>query len=283
MPMPEPLQFVIAGDSHIFAMGAAQNFQGPPELVRLQPPDDNGYFLMEEWRGLRSDSYWQKLNEYTRARVAILQVMGNQHFGNFLLARPQLFDVVDAGDTGGEVFPSAHLAPRRMVKDLPLFRGDRVRAIINDLHASGCAQVIVCGTPPVRDDYTDQEESVRTSGFFQARARELGIDIATCRFTPAPIMKRLWGVLQECLADIAQATHSLFLAVPAQSIDGNGYLAEQFRGPLANFTHPNNAYGLSMLKEIVRAVRALERDRLASLGNHDGRHSSNLARGRSIQ
>jgi hypothetical protein len=268
MSMPDPLQFVIAGDSHIFAMGAAQNFQGPPELVRLQPPDDNGYFLMEEWRGLRSKSYWQKLNEYTRARVAILQVMGNQHFGNFLLARPQLFDVVDAGDTGGEVFPSAHLAPRRMVKDLPLFRGDRVRAIINDLHASGCVQVIVCGTPPVRDDYTDQEAAVRTSDFFRARARELGIDIATCRFTPAPIMKRLWGVLQECLADIAQATHSLFLAVPAQSINGDGYLAEQFRGPLANFTHPNNAYGLSMLTEIARAVRVLERDRLAGVSSH---------------
>ena len=266
--MPDPLQFVIAGDSHIFAMGAAQNFQGPPELVRLQPPDDNGYFLMEEWRGLRSKSYWQKLNEYTRARVAILQVMGNQHFGNFLLARPQLFDVVDAGDTGGEVFPSAHLAPRRMVKDLPLFRGDRVRAIIDDLHASGCVQVIVCGTPPVRDDYTDQEAAVRTSDFFRARARELGIDIATCRFTPAPIMKRLWGVLQECLADIAQATHSLFLAVPAQSINGDGYLAEQFRGPLANFTHPNNAYGLSMLTQIARAVRALERDRLAGVSSH---------------
>ena len=268
MAMPDPLQFVIAGDSHIFAMGAAQDFLGPPELVRLQPPDDNGYFLMEEWRGLRSKGYWQKLGECTRARVAVLQVMGNQHFGNFLLARPQLFDVVDAGDTSGEVCPSAQLVPRRMVKDLPLFRGDRMREIINDLHASGCVQVIVCGTPPLRDDYAGQAEADRTSDFFQARARELGIDISTCRFTPPPIMKRLWGVLQECLADIARATHSLFLAVPAQSINGNGYLAEPFRGPLANFTHPNHAYGLSMLKEIARAVRAVERDRLAGVSRH---------------
>jgi hypothetical protein len=260
MAMHDPLQFVIAGDSHIFAMGAAQNFLGPPELVRLQPPEDNGYFLMDEWRGLRSKSYWQKLGECTRARVAVLQVMGNQHFGNFLLARPQLFDVVDAADTLGEVFPAAQLIPRRMVKDLPLFRGDRVREIIHDLRASGCVQVIVCGTPPVREDYTEQEEAVRTSGFFQARAREFGIDIATCRFTPAPIMKRLWGVLQECLADIAQSTGSLFLPVPAQSIDRNGYLAEPFRGPLTNFTHPNNAYGLLMLKEIAGAVRAVEWD-----------------------
>jgi hypothetical protein len=269
--MQDPLQFVIAGDSHIFAMGAAQSYQGPAALVRLQPPDDNGYFLMEEWRGMRGNSYWQKLSECVRDRVAVLQVMGNQHFGNFLLARPQLFDVVDSGDTNGEIFPSAHIVPRRMMKDLPLFRGDRVREIINDLHACGCARVIVCGTPPVRDDYADQEQVVRTVGFFQAKARELGIDISTCKFTPPPIMKRLWGVLQECLLDLAQSTHSLFLAVPAQSIDRNGYLAEQFRGSIANFTHPNNAYGLLMLKEIVRAVGAVARDNVASPQNFDGR------------
>jgi hypothetical protein len=258
--MQDPLQFVIAGDSHIFAMGAAQSYLGPLELVRTQSPDDNGFFLMEQWHGVRGPAYWQKLNECVRGRVAVLQVMGNQHFGNFLLARPPLFDVVDCADASGEIFPAARIVPRRMLKDLPVFRGDRVRQIVNDLHAHGCVQVIICGTPPVRDDYTAREEVIRTTSFFQDKARELGIDIATCRFTPPPIMKRLWGVLQECLGDIAHSTHSLFLAVPAQSLDANGYLAGQFRGPPANFTHPNNAYGLLMFKQIVRAVAAVERD-----------------------
>jgi hypothetical protein len=258
--MRDPLQFVIAGDSHIFALGAAQGYVGPAQLVRLPPPADHGHFLMEEWQGGRGRSYWQKLSECVRGRVAVLQVMGNQHFGHFLLAPFGLFDVVDSADTQGEIFPSAHIVPRRMMKDLPLFRGDAVREIINDLRTSGCARVIVCGTPGVRDDYADHEESVRASDFFQAKARELGIDISTCRFTPPPIMKRLWGVLQECLLDIAQSTHSLFLAVPAQSIDRNGYLAHPFRGPLANFTHANDAYGLLMLEEIVRAVGAVARE-----------------------
>jgi hypothetical protein len=76
-------------------------------------------------------------------------------------------------------------------------------------------------------------------------------------------MKRLWGVLQESLADVARETGIRFLPVPNEAIDVDGYLKAKYRGPVANFSHANNAYGRLMLEHIVRAVSEGDTDSVA--------------------
>jgi hypothetical protein len=253
---PSKPEFIIAGHSHIVAMGAPQAYAGPASLTPVEACS-HGYFLMERWHrmgGARGASYWDALVKHSEGRAAVLVYFGNQHFSNFLLARMPLFDFVDPMDPGHELYSGAVVVPRRMVKALPILMPGGLRGLILRLRAGGCRYVIVTGTPPVREDFGDEMDNIRKNELWRASATKLGVDIATCGFTPAPIMQRLWGVLQEMLADVARETGTRFLPVPNEAIDVNGYLEAKYRGPLANFTHANDAYGRLMLEHIVRAV-----------------------------
>jgi len=247
-------EFVIAGDSHIFAMGASQAYVGPISLMAVDVPRCQGYFLMARWQGGRGPTYWDALVPLSRGRIVVLVVMGNQHFAHYLLARKPFFDFVDPTEPGHVLYPGAVVMPRRMVKALPMFDTRWVRDLVQRLRAGGCREVIVVGTPPVRSDFGAARENIIKDPFWRKRASSMGIDIASCGFTPAPIMKRLWGVLQESLADVAGETRARFLSVPGEAIDEHGFRKAEYCGPLWNFAHANDAYGRLVLEHIVRAV-----------------------------
>jgi hypothetical protein len=248
-------EFIIAGDSHIFAMGADHGYLGPAALAPVRCGDCSGYFLMEQWSGARQDSYWEALAVHAAGRVAVLSFMGNAHFGNFLLASTPLFDFVDPDDTGFQTYPGAVLVPRRLVKALPAFNPNSLRGLINHLRARGCHNILVLGTPPVREDFVTCMEEVRAQPGWRQVASSMGVDIVTCPCTPAPIMKRLWGVLQQCLSDAAAASDAEFLPAPQEAVNADGYLRVEYRGPLSDFAHANNAYGRLVLENVAQAVR----------------------------
>lgn len=253
-PESSRIEFVIAGDSHIFAMGASQDYVGPVSLISMEAAGGHGSFLMARWQGGRGAPYWDALVPHSRGRSVVLSVMGNQHFAHFLLARAPLFDFVDPKEPGHALYPGAVVVPRRMVKALPMLNTNWVRGLIQRLRTGGCRDIIVIGTPPVREDFTEAYEHVSRTPFWRQRAASMGVDIEKCGFTPASIMKRLWGVLQEALADVARETGTRFLPVPNQAIDVNGYRAAGYGGPLWNFAHANEVYGRLMLEHIIRAV-----------------------------
>jgi hypothetical protein len=250
------LEFVIAGHSHIFALGAARDYSGSVSLTPVEAGagHGHGYFLMEKWGPGRSQSYWDALIEHSEGRAAVLVFQGNQHFSNFLFARQPLFDFVDPLDTDYAPFPGAVLVPRRLVMALPALMPAGLKWLISQLQARGCRCVIVTGTPPVRKDFVKLVDEVRKWADWRKTAEFIGVDIATCDYTPAPIMKRLWGVVQELLADVARETGAKFVPVPAEAIESQGYLSAKYCGPLVDFTHANDEYGQLMLEHIVRAI-----------------------------
>src|SRR5947208_2686943 len=76
-------EVIVAGHSHMFAMGAPQRYQGPLALVPFQ---GRCGFLMEEWKGNRSNEYWDALVGLSANRSALIIFNGNQHHADFLLA-----------------------------------------------------------------------------------------------------------------------------------------------------------------------------------------------------
>lgn len=251
---PSKLEFVIAGHSHIFALGAARDYSGPVALTPVKAGAEHGYFLMEKWVSGRSQSYWDALIEHSEGRAAVLVFQGNQHFSNFLFARQPLFDFVDPLDTDHVPIPGAVLVPRRLVMALPALMPAGLKYVILQLQARGCRRVIVTGTPPVRRDYVQLVDEVRKWADWRKSAEYIGVDIATCDYTPPPIMKRLWGVVQESLEDVAREAGAKFVPVPAEAIEPQGYLAAKYCGPLVDFTHANTEYGRLMLEQIMCAI-----------------------------
>lgn len=247
-------EFIIAGHSHIFALGAARDYSGPESLTPVEAGGKQGYFLMETWGQGRGQSYWDALIKHSKGRAVVLVFQGNQHFSNFLFARQPLFDFVDPLDTDYAPAPGAVLVPRRLVKALPALMPAGLKHVISQMQARGCRRIIVTGTPPVRRDYPQLVDEVRKWADWRKITEYIGVDIATCDYTPPPIMKRLWGVVQELLADVARETGTKFVPVPAEAMEPQGYLSEKYCGPLLDFTHANNEYGRLMLEHIVSAV-----------------------------
>lgn len=254
------LEFIVAGHSHMFAMGASSSFSGP---ISLQPVAgiSNGHFLMEQWKGNRTKDYWQACAANAKGRVVALIYNGNQHYMDFLLARTPLFDFYDPAEPDHPFHPDAVIVPRRMVKQYFATGLERLGSIISEVEAGGSRHVIVLGTPPVRADFAVSMETIRKIPMWQRFAERFGIDLATVSTTPPPIMKRLWGVIQEALADVAHEKGASFLPVPREAFNEAGYLAPQFRGTNDDAGHHNALYGRMMVEHVAQAVKKISEER----------------------
>jgi hypothetical protein len=154
-------------------------------------------------------------------------------------------------DPGHALYPGAVVVPRRLVKSSPSLIQWGLRDLILRLQGGGCRRVIIAGTPPVRNDCGDYIDELRKIDHWREIAARMGLDLATCDTTPAPIMKRLWGVVQESLADVARETGARFVPVPKEAIDPGGYLSPEYHG---DFFHANHAYGRLILDRIALAI-----------------------------
>jgi hypothetical protein len=247
-------EYIVAGHSHIFALGAEFSYSGPVALAPITLSNRLGFFLMEPWGAGRGKPYWDALVEYGRERAVVLMFHGNQHYANFLLSSEPPFDFVDASDMDEVSYHEAVLVPRSLIKASPKLVPGGLTENVGRLLSVGCPAVFVAGTPPVRDDYGDYVDELRKDTMWRGIGERLGVDISNCPFTPPRVMKKLWRVMQEIQEDLALAAGATYIPVPPDAVDPKGYLAAACRGPLWNFTHANEEYGRMMLRQIEGAI-----------------------------
>ena len=110
--VPADTGFLIAGHSHLFALGALQGYKGGIDMQPVEAGGVRGAFLMEEWRGSRSHDYWSTLVRSGRDRPVFILYNGNQHYGEFMFSS-EAFDFLehDADEPG-----AAPLVPRKLVQ-----------------------------------------------------------------------------------------------------------------------------------------------------------------------
>jgi hypothetical protein len=250
-------EFIVAGHSHMVALGASRGYQGPISLLPVAAAGRDGFFLMQEGiPGQRTEQYWDALVDHSKEHVVILVWSGNQHFASFLLADSPRFDFVDPSEPDHPLIPNSMLVPRRMIREFMESRGllSELRSIIRRLVATGCPHVIVSGTPPVRRDFADAMNAIARAPIWQHMARNMNIEIINSNLTAAPVMKRLWGVIQEGLAEVANQTNAQFVPVPSKAMTEDGFLLPEFCQDLNDFTHANSNYGRMMLEHLALHV-----------------------------
>jgi hypothetical protein len=262
--MYQPKEVVIAGHSHIFAMGAPVSYNGPIALTPFECRSGKGYFLMEQWTGNRSAAYWDTLVSSNFSRPVILVYNGNQHYGSFLLAANSLWDFVD--ETDSHIAPGAIAVSRRRVK---AFFDDTVaelRTIIGSLRAAGCRRIVVLGTPPPPGDVDCARnlDAIRQAPFFQEVARRQHHDLRTVSLTPARILLKMWRTIQDVMQETARERRALFVPVVPEAFDQSGFLREDFHGDIA---HANERYGRLMLETALeRLGEVMSKSGLVGLG-----------------
>ncbi len=246
---------IVAGHSHMFAMGVHQRYQGPIALLRFDGRRRPVSFLMEEWKGNRTNDYWDALVNLSADRSVLIVFNGNQHYADFLLAPDPLIDFVDDSDSA--IHSGAMAVPRRLVKAHFEPTLAQLRTIIERLHGSGCRFVAVLGTPAPKSDITRFVAMIRQSRYFAGVAQRQGLDLATVATTPPRILLKMWRVIQELLAEVAADKGATFVSVPPETMDGSGFLHERCyasTGKEGDITHANEEYGRLMLDRGLRTV-----------------------------
>ncbi|MEP9368118.1 hypothetical protein [Xanthobacter sp. VNH20] len=249
-------EVIIAGHSHIFAMGAPNSYKGERQLQPV-PQFENMFFLMEEWRGNRTPEYWAALAENARDRIIVISFNGNQHNASFLFRSGPAFDFWDADDRGN-LLPGADVIPRLMVREFfkPSLAG--LDSVVAEAMDGGAAKVIVLGTPPCKGDLDFIRKIVLGSEYFRRAAEKIGCDVETVAITDTSVRVKLWGVLQEMMADIAEKRGATFVPVPSAVLDGTRCLKSEFWAN--DVTHTNAAYGNLILKHLSLSLNLDEND-----------------------
>ena len=231
-------EFIVVGHSHIYAMGAPMGYEGPVSLMPAEAGQRRGFFLVQQrtivagsFSPPLSSEYWDTLVAVSRDRIAMLVYAGNQHHADFLFRPQPLFDFVD--EKSEHPYPGAIVVPRRLVRAHFAPSMAELDWIIARLRGAGCHDVRVLGTPPPQADLARLGEHPD---------REV-------LFTPAPILQRMWRVIQELMEEAARRGGATFVAVPPQAIDGQGFMAREFYETQdMDITHGNQKYGRLMLE-----------------------------------
>jgi hypothetical protein len=203
--------------------------------------------MMEENAGALTSEYWPAFAASVSGKDAIITWNGNQHYTNFMFETDRPFDFFDP-DTGylpdmGE----AILLPRTLIKEYFDCTIAPLRTFLSQLAEAHASSVTVVGTPPPWPDLACREAVIKIAPFWKPVALRCGVDIATARLMPAPILLKLWRVIQEMVEEAAIAVNVRFVGVPRAALTESGYLREDCRLPI-DFTHANDKFGRMMMR-----------------------------------
>jgi hypothetical protein len=230
-------------------MGADQGYRGDIALV---PNNDNPTicFLMEEWKGNRSNAYWDALVSNARDRKIILVFNGNQHHAEFLFARTPRVDVLDEELAEAEPEPGTLLVPKRAIAEHFRPSLNQLKVLLQRLREAGSLAVTVSGTPAPKAEITIFTRRLRSEEFWQKLLPKQGLDPLTAEFTPQSVILKFWKILQKTMKEIAISGGADFKPVPRETLDARGFLLRQYWPDDA--THANREYGRLVLEKLTR-------------------------------
>jgi len=244
-------EYLIAGHSHIFAMGAPQGYQGSIDLIKTN--DGLGYFVMEPWNGGRSNAYWEKVIEASSGRDVLISFNGNQHHGAFLLAPEPIFDFFD--EQTPKLLNGAMLVPRRLIRSFFESSIYELRHLIPRIIAGGGRSVRLLSAPPPKSDIDVFADMIRNSKFARDFAQKHGIDLTHVEITPSSLLLKLWRVCQELTASVATDERVVFVPVPPEALDPHGFLAKQYYDYVpSDITHGNQKFGRLMIERALQTL-----------------------------
>ena len=114
-------------------------------------------------------------------------------------------------------------------------------------------KLCVLGTPPPKKDSEALRRKLEREPFFLDWAAAIGQDVATIKITEPLVRLKLWHLLQDMFRAEAQKVGAVFVPVPAETLDDEGYLKPEYSAD--DVTHANEAYGALMLKKAIEELR----------------------------
>ena len=240
-------RLIFAGHSHLLAIAGQRIFGRPLELIADSRGD--GTFIMA---GPSPDmTYWDTLADLgTDADVGIIWG-GNEHNVCYFFESEPRFDFLSAQVR--KMNPSAQIMPRAAIRHRFQQSLNDLDLVLTRLATAGLNRIALIGTPPPKRDNEALRAFAQREEFFVSAAARFGQSVETLPITDPYVRLKLWHLLQDMLADTARSRGVMFIAVPKQVQDADGFLQREFWFP--DVTHANEAYGNVIYETVARAFR----------------------------
>jgi hypothetical protein len=239
-------EFLVAGHSHIFSMGAPFNYRGERALLPTKVGGRKGFFFIDKDAWPVTTEYFEELIDRANGKDVVLSWGGSQNIMSFLFEPEVKFDFFAGGDETLADGIEA-IIPKALVQAHEERFVGPLRGVLAKLRSTAASTVLV-GTMPPRPDIAETfADSIRQAPAWRALAEENGVEIDRATVVSPAMLKKLWRVSQEQLEGAALEAGAIFLPVPEAVFDENGFLAEKYWTP-NDFTHANADYGALMLK-----------------------------------
>ncbi|WP_156688305.1 sulfotransferase [Mycobacterium sp. Marseille-P9652] len=245
-------RLILAGHSHLRAMAGREIYTESSELVA--GPGGDGTFIMVGPGPERDMSYFDTLADLaTGADVGIVW-NGNEHNALYFFEAETPFDFLSPHVP--KMKPSAQIVSQAAIRDsFQQFSYDFLDVVLKRLATAGLNRIALIGTPPPKGDNEALRALLNTEGFteefFVSTAAQLGHSVDTVPITDPYVRLKLWYLLQDMLAEEARIRGLMFIPVPKEVQDADGFLRREFWWD--DVTHANQAYGNVMYETVVRA------------------------------
>lgn len=167
-----------------------------------------------------------------------ISLIGTYHNIMGLIKHPIPFDFYESPDSVDRPRQDYFLIPHNVMRsemDRMLEGSGTVKALAK---SAGCVTYIISPPPPKGNHE-----------FISTRTRAYrGTLLDSASINDAAIRAKIWRLEMNRMADWATSNSMRFLPVPAGSLSGEGYLAEEYYG--SDVTHANEAYGALVLDQI---------------------------------
>lgn len=235
---------VIAGGSHIVCFHVPlRTKDGSVALTPLM--DADGEFLCLNGPFPRIDRYWLELERLARDHKLFIWWRGNQHIADYMFASDPPFDFILSDQTDLSIAKDSIIIPEQMLREKFAPSFDGLEVLLKNIANSPNRGVVVCGTPPPKDDTAIIRASLAKESYFVERLADLGKSADTVSLTPPAILYKLWRLIQNMARDVAHRHGAKFIPIPAESQTAEGFLRKEY---WLDITHANANLGQLFLQ-----------------------------------
>lgn len=244
-------QLIVAGSSHIFALGIPETADEAETLIPLGDGPRGLFGLLAQWP--RNDRYWQAVGAVSAGKVVAIFWDGNQHIGGYLIRpdRPFDFFLHERPDLDPE--PGAYVVPAAALRAQMTQRFPLLAAVITELKVAGATPLVCCTPPPKGDDDFIRRSLVEAP--YLNFGNQKGVDHSRLELSAPRFRLKLWLVIAQELQNLAIAHGAHYLPVPDDVMTGEGFLKPEYFANDAS--HANRAYGARMLDHLSDARRRI--------------------------
>lgn len=240
-------RLIIAGHSHLGAIAGQGIVSASSELVT--GPRGDGTLVMVGPGPKRDMSYFDTLASLAIGADVGIIWNGNEHDTLYFFEAETPFDFVSAHVR--KMNPSAQMKSQAAIRDrFQQTSFDVLDVVLERLATGGLNRIALIGTPPPKGDNETLRALLQNDTFFVDWAAQLGHSVETVPITDSSVRLKLWYLLQEMLAEEARIRGLIFIPVPEDVQDADGFLKREF---WQDVTHANLAYGNVMYETVLRA------------------------------